>query len=171
MPSYSEIMDLTGYKSKSAVHYFIEKLVAEGIVMKDQKKRLILQKNYEGEVRVLGTVEAGFPSPAEEELADTLSLDDYLIKNKEATYMLRVKGDSMIDAGIMEGDMVLVERGKNPKIGDIVIAEVDREFTMKYFRIKNGKPYLEPSNQNYKPIYPERSLNVLGIVKAVIRKY
>src|SRR3989344_3186772 len=86
MPSYSEIMSLTGYKSKSAVHYFIEKLIEEGVVLKDEKKRLILQKNYAGELRVLGTVEAGFPSAAEEELVDTLSLDDYLIKNKEATY-------------------------------------------------------------------------------------
>ncbi len=171
MPSYSEIMSLTGYRSKSAVHYFIDKLIEEGILMKDEKKRLILQKNYAGEVRVLGTVEAGFPSAAEEELIDTLSLDDYLIKNKEATYLLKVKGDSMIDAGIIEGDMVIVERGKSPRVGDIVIAEVDREFTMKYFRMKNGKPYLEPANPNYPPIYPANELKVIAIVKAVVRKY
>ena len=73
-------------------------------------------------MRVLGLVSAGFPTDEEEEVLDTLSLDEYLIDNKEATFILTVKGDSMIDAGIREGDMVLAERGDNPKIGQIVIA-------------------------------------------------
>ena len=87
---------------------------------------------------LLGIVEAGFPS-AEEELIDTMSLDEYLIENKEASYILRVKGDSMIDAGIREGDLVIVERTNAPRVGDIVIAEVDGEWTMKYLR-KRGPP-------------------------------
>ena len=88
--------------------------------------------------RVRGTVEAGFPSPAEEELVDTLSLDELLIQNREASFLLKVTGDSMTGAGIMPGDMVIVDRGRTAKSGDIVIAEVDGQWTMKYLR-KRGR--------------------------------
>jgi SOS-response transcriptional repressor LexA len=85
--------------------------------------------------------------------------------------MLEVKGESMIDAHIAEGDMVLVERNSNPKIGDIVIAEVDGGWTMKYYRRdKSGKVYLEPANKRFKNIYPEYELNIVAVVKAVIRR-
>ena len=87
------------------------------------------------------------------------------------TYMLEVDGDSMIDAHIEKGDMVIVEKCNHAKDGQIVIAEVDGEFTMKYFRKVGNKVWLEPANKNYKPIYPEHSLNVNAILKAVIRKY
>ncbi len=73
--------------------------------------------------------------------------------------------------GIMEGDLVIIERGRTPKIGDVVIAEVDGEWTMKYFRKTGSKVWLEPANKNYKRIYPEHSLNINAVVKAVIRKY
>ena len=85
--------------------------------------------------------------------------------------MLEVDGDSMIDAHIEEGDMVLVEKTNQAKDGDIVIAEVDGEVTMKYLKEKGGKRWLEPANKNYKPIYPEQSLNVVAKLKAVIRQY
>ena len=123
-----------------------------------------------GEIQMAGLVKAGPPSDVDE-LADTVDLDDFLIGKKELTYMLEVDGDSMIEAHIEEGDHVLVERSQNAKDGEIVIAEVDGEYTMKYLQEKNGKRWLEPANKNYKPIYPEHSLNILGIVKAVIRKY
>ena len=74
-----------------------------------------------------GLVEAGFPSPADEPLLETLSLEEWLIRNREATYFLNVRGDSMIDAGILPGDVVLVERGSAPHNGDIVIAQIDGE--------------------------------------------
>ena len=171
MPSYAEIMGLTGFKSKNAVHKLINKLIGLGILDKDSKGRLIPNKLY-GEVPVLGLVEAGFPSAAEEELVDTMSLDDYLIENKEATYLLEVKGDSMIDAGIQEGDLVIVERiAREPKMGEIVIAEVDGGWTMKYFRKTGSKVWLEPANKDHKPIYPENDLKVAAVVKGVVRKY
>lgn len=169
MPSYSEIMKLTGYKTKSAVSYMIDKLIDEGIFLKDKMGKLIPRSL--GQAKVLGLVEAGFPSPAEEELSDTISFDDYLIENKEASYILKIKGDSMKDAGIKEGDMVIVERGGNYKEGDIVIAEVDGQWTIKYFRRQNGKVFLEPANEKYKPIYPKEELKISAVVRAVVRKY
>ncbi|MBN2684831.1 MAG: translesion error-prone DNA polymerase V autoproteolytic subunit [Pontiellaceae bacterium] len=124
-----------------------------------------------GGIPLLGSIQAGFPSPAEEELLDTISIDELLISRPEATYMLTVSGDSMIDAGIQPNDMVLVEKGRAPKQNDIVIAQVDGEWTMKYFGKDQQGIYLDPANSAYSRIRPERSMTIGGIVKAVIRKY
>lgn len=169
MPTYSEMMSLFNFKSKNAVARIINKLLDLGVVAKDHLGRLIPTQSF-GEIPMLGLVKAGFPSDVEEQ-TDNINLDDFLIKKKEFTYMLEVDGDSMIDAHIAEGDMVLVERTNQAKDMDIVIAEVDGEFTMKYFRRKGDKTWLEPANKNFKPIYPEHSLNINAVVKAVIRKY
>lgn len=170
MPTYSEMMKLFGFKSKNAVFKVVEKLMDAGLVAKDHLGRLIPAKGF-SEIQMAGFVTAGLPATVEEELAETVSLDDLLVKNKSLTYMLEVDGDSMIDAHIEEGDMVLVERANTAKDMDIVIAEVDGEFTMKYFRKAGNKAWLEPANKKYKPIYPEHSLNINAVVKAVIRKY
>jgi len=170
MPSYAEIMKLVGFKSKNAVYKLVNRLIEEGAVLKDRTGRLI-PKALLGELPLLGLVEAGFPTVAEEALSDTMSLDEYLIEKKERTYLLEVKGDSMIDAGIQEGDLVLAERGREPKVGDIVIAEVDGGWTMKYYRKKGNQVYLEPANKNFSNIYPESSLNIAAVVKGVVRKY
>ena len=95
----------------------------------------------------------------------------YLIKNKEATYMLKVSGDSMKDAGIMNGDMVLVDRSLTAVPGDIVIAEIDKQWTIKYLRKSGKNIYLEPANKKFSNIYPTEELKVAAVVKAVIRKY
>ncbi|MFA7314497.1 MAG: transcriptional repressor LexA [Candidatus Magasanikbacteria bacterium] len=171
MPSYQEITVLFSYKSKSTAHWLVKKLIDSGYITKDNKGKLLPTKNLIGTVKILGNVQAGFPSPAEEELSDTMTLDDYLISNKDATYMLKVSGDSMQDAGIMDGDMVLVDRTKTPKEGDIVIAEVDNAWTIKYFRKNGSKVFLEPANKKYKKIYPEEDLKIEAVVYAVIRKY
>ncbi|MDR3571675.1 MAG: transcriptional repressor LexA [Candidatus Pacebacteria bacterium] len=173
MPSYAEIMELTGFRSKNAVFKLVEKLVEDGVVDKDQQGKLTprtLQKSVEG-IPLLGLVEAGFPSAAEEELLDVMNFDEYLVPNKEASYILKVKGDSMIDAGIREGDMVIVERKATYKPGQIVIAMVDGEYTMKYLRKKGEKYFLEPANEKYKPIYPSEAFRVEAVVTAVVRKY
>ena len=170
MPTYSEMSKLFGFKSKNAVFRVVRKLMDAGMVAKDHLGRLIPTKSF-GEIQLAGFVTAGLPATVEEELADTVSLDDLLVKNKSLTYMLEVNGDSMIDAHIEKGDMVLVERASQAKDGDIVIAEVDGEFTMKYFRKEGSKVWLEPANKNYQPIYPEHSFNINAVVKAVIRKY
>jgi repressor LexA len=125
-----------------------------------------------GEVPLLGLVEAGIPTSVDPNQLDSLNLDQYLVgNNKQSTYLLEVKGDSMIDEGIKEGDLVIVERRGDPKDGDIVIAEVDGGWTMKYFKKKGSLIYLKPANKNYSPIYPQYDLKVAAIVKGVVRKY
>jgi SOS regulatory protein LexA len=170
MPSYQEIMGLTGFHSKNAVFKLINRLVKAGFIEKDNRGRIIPKRIF-GLTRVLGVIEAGFPTPAEEELLDTMSLDEYLISNKDATFILKVSGNSMIDAGIMPKDLVLVERTGQANPGDIVIAEVDGKWTMKYLRKKGKRMYLEAANKKYSPIYPEDELKISAVVKAVIRKY
>lgn len=170
MPSYSEIMALTGYKSKNAVHYFLLKLIEARLVQKDSRGRLSPGPAMRG-AKLLGLVEAGFPSVAEEELLDVMDFDEYLTPNKEASYILKVKGDSMIDAGIHPGDMVIVERRSSYKPGQIVVANVDGEYTMKYLRKRGNEYFLEPANRKYKPIYPTQSFRVEAVVTAVVRKY
>ncbi len=170
VPTYSEIMDLCGFASKNAASKLVHKLIDDGFLDKDVTGKII-PSQIDSPIKVLGVVEAGFGAPAEEEVLDTLSLDEYLIDNREATYMLEVKGDSMIDAGIIEGDMVLVERTQDYHLGDIVIAEIDGRFTMKYIRKTGSVIWLEPANKAYKPLYPTEDLKVVAVVKAVIRKY
>lgn len=170
MPSYREIADLLNFKSKNSAFQLIKKMIDLGLVSKDQSGKLIPGRLFR-EIPLLGTVEAGFPSPAEEELSDTMSLDDWLIENKEATYILKVQGDSMIDAGIMPGDLVLVERIAEAKDGDIIIAEIDNEWTMKYFRRRGSQVYLQAANKKYPNIFPDQDMKIAAKVKAVIRKY
>lgn len=170
MPNYREIMDLVGFKSKNAVYKLVNKLVDEGVVTKDSKGKLVPTKMMD-EIPLLGLVEAGIPTLAEEDVLNTLSLDSYLVKHRDSTYLLEVKGDSMIDEGIKEGDLVIVERSGVAKDGDIVIAEVDGGWTMKFFKKKGPIVYLMPANKNYKAIYPEYDLKIAAIVKGVIRKY
>jgi SOS regulatory protein LexA len=170
MPSHSEIARVAGLSSKGTTYKLVNRLVRLGLVERDETGRLLPGRRFHS-VTLLGAVEAGWPSPAEEELLDTMTLDEFLVERPGSTYMLRVQGDSMIGAGIMPGDMVLVERGAREKDGDIIIAEVDGEWTMKYFRKRGGKVYLEAANRKYKPIYPEEELRVAAVVRAVIRKY
>jgi SOS regulatory protein LexA len=170
MPSFSELGEITGLRSKNAVSKLVDKLDSLKVIRKDDKGRLI-PGTIAAPLRILGAVEAGFPSPAEEELADTLSLDELLIDNPDATFLLRVSGDSMSGAGILPGDMVIVDRGQTAKSGDIVIAEVDGQWTMKYLRKRGDSITLVAANPKYSPIKPQNELKIAGIVTAVVRKY
>jgi repressor LexA len=175
MPSYSELAEIFNFKSKCGAQNLAKKWLNQGILKKDDKGRLIPGKML-NPLKVLGSVKAGWPSPAEEENADTISLDDWLIEDKEASFMLKVNGDSMVDAGIMPGDLVILERGRLPKNGDIVVAEVDREWTIKYLERKTDsenrdRVRLIAANKNYPPILPREEMRIAGVVTAVIRKY
>lgn len=171
LPSFGEMQTLLGYRSKSAVSHLIDRLCEKQILRKDGRGKLVPLAALAGGAKLLGYVQAGFPSPAEEELIDTLSLDEFLIQKPEATYLVKVSGDSMIDAGIHPNDLVLVERGKNAKPGDIVIAQVDGEWTMKYYLKQGGRILLRAANARFADIHPSRELVIGGIVVACIRKY
>lgn len=123
--------------------------------------------------RIVGSVVAGFPSPAEQYLEPTLDLNDLLIKRPAATFFVRVQGDSMIEEGIREGDLLVVDRSIRPASGDVIIAAVDGEFTVKtYMRDKDGV-HLVPANKNYPVIDLKRGqeLDYFGKVTAVIHPY
>jgi len=170
MPSYSEMAGMFGFKSKNAVFRLVGRLIQEGYLNKDAKGRLSPQPSRIG-LPLLGYVQAGFPSPAEEELVDTLSIDDYLIQKPNSSFLLKVSGDSMIDAGIHQDDIAIIERGTPPKSGDIVLAEVDREWTLKYLKKSEKKVSLIAANKKYPPIYPTEELKIAGVVRGVVRKY
>ena len=170
MPTYAEMIDLLGVRSKSVVHFWVNKLLNAGLLEKDARgflkplrRTLVLP--------MVGEVAAGFPSPAEEELRDIISFDEYLITRPESSFLLKVSGDSMAGEGIMEGDLVIVEKGRDPKNGDIIVAEVDGEWTIKYFRKVGKGIILEAANPKYQAIRPRSELRLGGVVTAVIRKY
>jgi repressor LexA len=170
MPTYEEMKSLFGVASKNTVAFRVNKLLEEGFLIKEDGKLTLAET---GSVMVLGTVQAGFPTSADEEVeTEMLSLDDFLVEKRGKTFMLEVSGESMIDAGILEGDLVLVERGKAPRKGDIVLALVDHEYTLKYLDTEKGRPVLIPANKKFKKIYPDPdTLKIEAVLKAVIRKY
>lgn len=170
MPTYEEMLALLAVRSKSVVHFWMNKLLKAGILEKDKTGHLTFVNSLVG-VPLAGEVSAGFPSPAEEELRDIISFDDYLITKQSQSFLLKVDGDSMIGAGIMPDDLVLVDRSKEPKTGDIVIAEVDGAWTMKYFQKKGTEVYLEAANPKYPTFKPVAELRLGGVVTAVVRKY
>lgn len=170
LPSLAELAELLGFKSKNSAKYLVDRWVASGVISRDSTGRLAPGRSF-WPLKRLGTVAAGFPSPAEEEMVNTISLDDWLIENREASFLLTVTGDSMIEAGVMPGDTVILTRGRQPKSGDMVVAEVDHEWTIKYLEKKGQRVRLLPANKNYQPIEPEEEMRVAGVVTAVIRKY
>ncbi len=170
MPSFAELADLFEFQSKNASAKLVKKLAEARVVAQDSRGSLIPGPLLLG-LKLLGTVEAGFPTFAEEELVDTLTLDDYLISRPDSTFLIKVSGESMIDAGIMPGDLVLMERGREPRTGDIVIAQVDHAWTMKYYEKQGCTVRLIAGNKEYPPIIPKNELRIAGVIVSVIRKY
>ncbi|MBP7770439.1 MAG: peptidase [Candidatus Pacebacteria bacterium] len=121
-------------------------------------------------MQLLGTIQAGFASPAEEDAADIISLEEFLLGDKEASYMLRVQGDSMRDAGILDGDLVVFERTQACRPGDIVVALIEDGYTLKYLRQEQGRFYLEAANPQYPILYPKDG-QILGVVTGSMRSY
>lgn len=170
MPTYTEMMELFEVKSKSVVSYWIEKLIEKGILEKDDQGYLKLSGISFG-IPLVGNVAAGLPTSAEESSREVVSMDEYLVARPDTSFLLRVTGDSMVGAGIMDGDLVVVERGRQPKSGDIVLAEVDGEWTMKYFRRRGQDVTLEAANPAYPTIFPREELKIGGVITASVRKY
>lgn len=170
LPSYSEMAGLFGYSSKNAAFRLVKKLTEAGIVSKGTGGKLV-PKKLSTPLALLGSIQAGFPSPSDDVLLDTLSLDDYLVNKPESTFLLQVRGDSMIDEGIRQGDLVIIERGPTPRNGDIIIAQIDGEWTLKFFEKKGSHIRLIAANAKYPPLVPENELSIGGIVRGVVRKY
>lgn len=118
-------------------------------------------------------VRAGFPSPAADYAEEGLDFNELLIQHKAATYCLRVSGDSMSGAGIFPGDILVVDRSLKAVDGDIIVAAVEGEFTVKRLVLRHGRVSLHPENPAYSPIYIEgqQELEVFGVVTSVVRKY
>ncbi len=120
---------------------------------------------------VFENIPAGFPSPATDFLSDTISLDQYLIRSPNRTVLLRVTGDSMKDAGILAGDLVIVERRPDAVPGQIVVANVDGNYTIKYLGKDDQGYYLQAANKKYGIIRPQNDFSMFGVVTGVVRKY
>ena len=117
-------------------------------------------------------ISAGFPSPADDFKEIRISLDKELVKNKEATFYARVDGDSMIGAGLEDGDLLVIDRSLNSENGKIAVCLIDGDFTVKRIKKEKEKLYLLPENKKYKPIEikEENELIIWGIVEYVIKK-
>ena len=122
-------------------------------------------------IPLLGTIPAGGPVDAEENILDTYEIGKGLMQAQEGAFLLRVTGNSMIDAGIHEGDMVLVYPEQNARHEDIVVALVDGENTVKRYMKERGKVYLKAENPEYENIYPREELQIQGVVTGLIRNY
>ncbi|MGZ8984179.1 MAG: LexA family protein [Methylotenera sp.] len=170
LPSFSGIAKLVGLNTTSAVSTFVKRMKEIDYLSSTPDKRLQPGKRF-FQREVVDSVQAGLPRPANNTGGDTMLIDDYLIEHPSRTIMLTVKGDSMTDAGLLPGDTVIVKKGAPSKAGDIVVAIVDNEFTIKYLALDKTGFYLKPGNIGYPPIRPKDHLEVFGLVVGMFRKY
>ncbi len=119
------------------------------------------------------TVQAGFPSPAEDYIESEIDLNAFLVKQPSATFLVRAAGNSMKDAGISDGDILVVDRSVKPVNGKVVIAAVDGQLTVKFLIIKKGKAFLMPANADYHPIPvdPDNGVTIWGVVTSSIHQH
>lgn len=119
------------------------------------------------------TVQAGSPAEADESVDDRIDLTQHLVQNPEQTFLVRAAGDSMIDANIRDGDLLVVDRKAQAKHGKIVIAAVDGQLTVKFLIVKQGRTYLMPANPEYTPIpvNPETGVTIWGVVTSSVREH
>ena len=117
-------------------------------------------------------ITAGFPSPAEDHVEQSLDITELLVTNPPATFYLRVTGESMLDAGILEGDILIVDRSKTAKHGEIIVAELNTEFTVKRLYNRDGKVILQAESQHHDSIsvQADDDFNVFGVVTGVARQ-
>ena len=142
--------------------------------MKKEKLKFLKPKeeNSMGQWLVEQGISAGFPSPADDFKEVRISLDKELVKNKEATFYAKVSGDSMVGAGLDDGDLLVIDRSLSPENGKIAICFIDGDFTVKRIKKEKNKLFLMPQNKKYKPIEikEENELIIWGVVEYVIKK-
>lgn len=168
-PAMAKLCDVVGLSSSASVFGLVGRLSEAGYLQRVDGRIAPGPKFFARQV--LGNVRAGVPQPASQEAAEVLTLDDYLIDAPDRTTLHKVRGDSMRDAGIVEGDLVAVEHNAPTRAGDIVLAVVDGELTVKTLSVDGaGQYFLEAANPDYTPIRPSSSLEVLGVVVSVVRR-
>jgi repressor LexA len=168
-PSMEFLCGVLGLRSKSGVFSVVGRLVSAGYLLRVDTRIAPTKKFFARPL--LGHVRAGLPQPVTQEEPELITLDDYLIDDPDRTSFHRVKGDSMKDAGIFEGDLLAVEHNCPTKPGDVVVAYADGDLTVKTLRLdEQGKFYLEAANASFQPIRPKTSLEVLGVVVSVVRR-
>ena len=163
------MMIMFHYSSKGSAHYIMKQLIEDGLLEKDENGKLIPKDLLT--IPHLGTIRAGFPTPGHTVDGRGINLYDLFSGVTYGSFALTVRGDSMKDEGINDGDMVIVTKTADVKNGDIVAAVVDGEWTVKYFEKKDGQVALIPANKDYPVIRPKVSLEIGGVVIHVIRSY
>lgn len=178
-PTFSQMAEAIGVSSKNAVAKLLAKLEAAGYIRRDSSARGIEVVKTLGEtlsldtisVPLIGNVAAGLPTLAEENIEGHVVLPTDLVGGFRNTFLLGVRGDSMRDAGILEGDRVLVRSGVEPDHNDIVVACIEGETTLKRFIRRGGGTYLKAENPAYPDIHPASEWTIQGKVIAVMREY
>jgi len=168
IPSFRELADLFHLQSPGAVGYWVNKWRDQGYL--DVNKEKLIPTHTFFEFPLLGSIQAGIPGE-EQEQCETIRLEPFNIDHPADTFVLRVRGDSMIGAGIIEGDLVVLDKSLRPKRSDIIAAYIDEEWTLKYYFDTNGKIFLKAANAKYQDIIPKRKLEIGGVVIKVIREY
>lgn len=167
-PSVREIGAAVGLRSTASVSYHLQQLQEKGLLQAPGakgRKRAIVTAQRPGQIPVVGVVTAGVPILALENQEGTISWD-----GDPRCFALRVRGDSMVGAGILSGDMVVVRPQDTADDGQIVVARIGDEATVKRLRFVNGQPWLMPENDAYSPI-DGKEAELIGLVKAVVREY
>lgn len=168
-PSMAKLCETLGLASTSSVFALVGRLVDAGYLERVEGRIAPTKKFFARPL--MSPVRAGVPQQASQEEPDVLTIDDYLIDDPNRTSLHKVRGDSMRDAGILEGDLVIVEHNTPTKPGDVVVAWVDNELTVKTLALDaKGSFFLRPANQAYEDIVPRTSLEVLGVVIGVVRR-
>lgn len=171
IPSYASLCEVLGIASKSWVKAVLDRLCKAGFIERTPNGVWIPTRQFFARPMAESTVQAGMPVSVTATQGELLVIDDLLIDTPSLTTMITVKGDSMIDAAIHDGDIAIVERRKYANIGDIVVAIVDNDFTLKTLDKEDGKYVLRPANPGYPVIYPQGSLEIYGVLVGLIRKY
>ncbi|MCA9229703.1 MAG: LexA family transcriptional regulator [Caldilineales bacterium] len=171
IPSLARIGDLMGF-STPAAKKFIERLAGEGYVTRtpDDDAWVPNQRFFERPL-VEATVQAGNPVSVDAVPAEPFLIDEYVVRDPVQTVLIPVKGDSMADAGINEGDLAVVERTPDAKDGDFVVAIVDNDYTLKELATERGQKVLKPHNSAYPVIRPKGKLEIFGVLVGLIRRY
>lgn len=169
LPSFDVIAKEFGFKHKNSVWQYFNKLKEENLI-EEKNSHFYISKDLFGAVLFSSAVKAGFASVADDYIEKRVSLDESFDIDNPSTFMFTVSGDSMIDLGIFEGDKVVVKKTNIAKDGDIVVAYIDDGYTLKTYRNRQGKVYLEPANENYPNLYPKEQLVIFGIAQGIVRK-